>query len=151
MKQEGTDLSSCWTISFASNGPEGIKTPLQSTTQPVLYCPAKLFPSLTAMQAHTTTTSRSKGAAGKSNRLGAPAHFHLTLSLEYREAQLCYQIRKGRMIKAAKQLSKRVILSSVPAWALSMELLFRNFTKRKSESYFGCRAEKTSTFPEKLR
>lgn len=51
-------------------------------------------------------------------------------------------VRKGRMIKPAKQLSKRVIPSSAPSWALSTELLFRNVTKRKSESYFGCVAEK---------
>lgn len=55
-------------------------------------------------------------------------------------------VRKGRTIKPAKQHSKRVIPSSAPAWGLSTELLFRNFTKRKSESYFGCMAKKHPPF-----
>lgn len=54
-------------------------------------------------------------------------------------------VRKGRMIKPAKQHSKSDT-SSAPASALSTELLFRNFTKRKSESYFGCMAKKLPPF-----
>lgn len=217
--------------------------PLQSTTQPVLYCPAKLFPSLTAMQAHTPQIqggllkcSREKQnlvgvmvsslpkaslcnsqsslqqlldsragwrratsafeqafqdkkpssawledepgkvTAREPNRLWltplqwgphqqldplvssaqvqsleSPGTFSLDPFTGIQGGTAVLSVRKGRMIKAAKQLSKWMIPSSAPAQALSAEPLFRNFTKRKSESYFGCMAEKTSTFPEKLR
>lgn len=78
--------------------------------------------------------------------LGSPGTFSLDPFTGIQGGTAVLSARKGRMIKAAKQPSKRVILSSAPACALSTGPLFRNFTKRKSESYFRCMAEKLPPF-----
>lgn len=254
MKEGGTDVPWCWTISFASNGPEGIK----NSCQPGLYkaqgnllsiaplhfahlsLPCKPTHHKTQIQEGLFTCSTEKqnlvgltvsslwkaslcnsqsslqqllGSPGEAwtcwrrkpkKTSSTPTH-GLRMSLEKWQPESCIlpchspttsgrdlqlaphwqpeplvcsaqvqslqspgtrqlfftwpfpftgiqggtavlSVRKGRTIKPAKQHSKRVIPSSAPAWGLSTELLFRNFTKRKSESYFGCMAKKHPPF-----